>query len=503
MNKTGLWIGASSVVMGLCISLGTTAGGAARASRPAQQIVPHGGSVVARIGDYEITREELAKRLLQEIRPHEEEFQQEVEPATAQGTLRKMLAEKATSMEGRKLGYLQDEHIHTNISQYEQQQLVGRMLQAELGDKVTADDSEIEQVIKANPRTTREQAKMVVQRTKVMQLRQQFYEDVSKKRGMKKMSENLAKAADIHQRLLTKPLQPRGQGQYWITNSQIMTDLSEEERNLPLAVYEGGQFTLKDWFVSLCNAAPPRRPKDLDTPQGAERLMDGVLWLPILAAEARARGYDKAADFRSAVRALEDQRLLYKTQEVMTKHIEQPTADQVKEYFEKDPQRFASPAVVKADVIWCTDKDVAAKVKDLLAQGAEFQTVKKEYSLQQNVEVYSLSQGTEGPFWADLWKGEPNQILGPMQGFYGAGGKWRIVKVLEKTPAQEKPFSEQVANSAKWVLFAEWRQQALKDFEQELLARYPYEVFSEQIKDLDPLDIAMKQTDRSGPGAGM
>ncbi len=46
------------------------------------------------------------------------------------------------------------------------------------------------------------------------------------------------------------------------------------------------------------------------------------------------------------------------------------------------------------------------------------------------------------------------------------------------------------------ALFAEQRQQVLKEFEKELLEKYPYEIFSDRIQDLDPLEIALKQQDK-------
>ncbi len=502
MNRIVFCTGTSCIIVGLCVSLGTVVV-AAEASRPSGRAVlqrvgsdSQATSVVARIGDHTITREELVPKILQEIRPREEEYHRQTGPVTAKAVLRRMIAEKATSIEGRRLGYLQDEQIRVNILQFEQQQLVGRLLQAELGDRLTVEDSEIDLVMKDNPKTTREQARAFVQRSKVTRLREQFFAEVCEKRGLKKRSENFAKAAAIHQRLLTQPVQPRGQSEYWIKNSQITTDLSEEEKTLLLAVYEGGQFTLKDWFQSLCNLAPPRRPKDLGTAQGVEKLLDMALLVPVFAAEARSRGYDQDAKLRSDVKALEDQRLLYKMQEEKTKNITEPTAEQVKEHFERNPERFATDAIVKADQIWCPDAETARKLKGMLDEGADFQTVKTAHSLQKDVEVYTLSAGSEGLFWSDVWKGEPNQVLGPMPGFYGSGAKWRIVKVLEKTPAKVQPFSEQLASSIKWALYAEWRRQAVRDFEQELLEKYPHEVFSGRIKDLDPLEIAMQQQDK-------
>ena len=81
-------------------------------------------------------------------------------------------------------------------------------------------------------------------------------------------------------------------------------------------------------------------------------------------------------------------------------------------------------------------------------------------------------------------------------GFYGAGIKWRVVKIQEKTPAKAQAFSEQLGNSLKWVLFAQQRQQVLKDFEKELLEKYPHEIYGDRIEDLDPLEIALKQQDK-------
>lgn len=473
-------------------ALAAGAAGDASAPDPNSQAV----AVVARIGDYAITRDELSQRLLQEFRPHEEEFPRPAPPVTAATVLRKMLAEKAAGMEGRRLGYLRDDQIHAAVVQFEQQRIVSRLLESQLGDKVTVDDAEIDQVMKANPKATREQAQMQAQRGKAVRLMEQYYAQLTAKRNLKKVAENLPKAAEIHQRLLLQPRQPRGAGEYWIRNSQLITDLSEEEKSLVLATFDGGQFTLKDWFQMLCNIAPPRRPRDLDKPQGVEKLLDMALRGPVLAVEAKSLGYDKDPKLQSDIRALEDQRLLYKMQEEKTKHIKEPAPEAVKAYFEKDPARFATSAVLKADQIWCPDEETARKIKGMLDQGSDFQAVKKDYSLQKDVSSYSLSPGMEGPFWNDLWKGEPNQVVGPVMGFYGSGAKWRLVKIQEKTPAQPQAFSEQLAGSIKWVLFGDQRQQALRDFEKEMLEKYPHEIYGAAIEDLDPLQIALRQQDK-------
>jgi len=265
---------------------------------------------------------------------------------------------------------------------------------------------------------------------------------------------------------------------------------------LVLARYDGGTFMLRDWFQLLDNIAPPRRPQDLSTPAGIEKLLDGALRLPLLVAEAKARGYDKDEKLRREVRQFEDQQLLDKVQNEKVKGVGEPTAEQVKASFEKDKERFAQAATVKISQIWCENLEAAKKVKTVLEDGAEFETAKKVHSLQKEEPPHVVSAAGEGPFWPELWKADPNRLVGPLRGFYGSGLKWRVVKVLEKTPAKAQPYTEQLANSIKWTLKAEQQQRVLEEYQAELLKKYPYEIFGDRIKNMDPLEIATNREDK-------
>ncbi len=447
--------------------------------------------MVAKIAEYTITLEELEERLRREMRPQEED-ELESQPVTVEGVLRTMLAEKAMSMEGRRLGYLKDELIQPSIEQFEQQQLAIMLRDNCLRENVKTDEAEVDRQMKADPKLTRAQATVQVQRMAAGRLMDEFYGRLVTQFHLQKVKENFAQAAQIHQRLLLKPAQPRGQGEFWIKNSQVRNELSEQEKNLVLATYDGGKVTLRDWFTVVCNIVPPRRPTDLGTAAGVEKLLDRALPMPIFVAEARRRGYDKDPKLRESVKALEDQRLLYKVQEERMKGIPEPTPEQIRACFDKNPERFATPATVKIDQIWCADRPQAQKIKEMLDSGADFVTVKKAHSLQKNAEPFEASARGEGLFWADLWKAEPNQVVGPLRGFYSDGLQWRLVRILGKTPAKVQPYSEQLASRVKWAMLAEQRKNALAACEKELLARYPYEICGDKIKGLDPLEVATK-----------
>ena len=314
--------------------------------------------------------------------------------------------------------------------------------------------------MKANPKWTREQATAMVQQAVANRLFESYYKGLVEKFHLKKEAGNFAQAAQIHQRLLHQPVEKRGQGEFWITNNQVKNELTEQEKKLVLAALRRGQFTLKDWFLTVCNIAPPRRPQDLSTPAGVEQLLDRALRLPLLVAEAKARGYDKDEKLRSEIRRLEDQQLLYKVREVKIKGIPEPTADQIKAYYEKNQDRFAQAG---------HDEDQPDLVRKpgggQEGQGRPGGRWRLRSRAEEPVRCKSkrmpqvVSSAGEGLFWAELWKAEPNQTVGPVRGFYGSGVKWRIVKVLEKTPAKVQPYSEQLANSVKWALIAEQQQQ--------------------------------------------
>jgi hypothetical protein len=462
---------------------------------PAKESAGESPGTVAKIGAFVITRAELEERLVREIRPREEEFVTESKPVTAEATLRVMLAEEAMSLEGRQLGYLKDDAIHQRMQELEQSRLAAMVQNSLFPGPPAVDAAEVDRLLKERPGLKREQATLLAQRAAALKIFNAFYGKLTEKFHLQKARDNFATAAQIHQRLLLRPVEKRGPGEYWIKNSQIRNELSEKEKSLVLATYEGGQFTLYDWFHAIGNIAPPRRPGDLGTPAGVERLLDSALRVPILVAEAKTRGYDKDPKLRAEIRQREDREMLWKVQEEKLKGIKEPTAEQIKAYFEKSPERFGQAARLKISQIWCENLPAAQEVKAALDKGEDFESLRKARSLQKQEEPHNVSAIGEGIFWAELWKADPNQTIGPVRGFYGSGVKWRIVRILEKTPAKVQPYSDQIANGVKWAMMSEQRQRLLEDYQKELLAKYPHEIFADRIKGMDPLEIAARKKD--------
>ena len=91
--------GELAFLIAICLFVAAAAAAPAaseEAEQPAVRAAADPATVVARIGSYTITREELEKRFMMELRPQDYDYYNEpTEPATVKGTLEEMIAEKA------------------------------------------------------------------------------------------------------------------------------------------------------------------------------------------------------------------------------------------------------------------------------------------------------------------------------------------------------------------------------------------------------------------------
>jgi hypothetical protein len=444
-------------------------------------------AIVARIAYYTITRGELEKRLMNELYPYDFDYYNEnTEPVNARKVLLKMIAEKAMIIEARAQGYLDKDQIKTSIRRFSDRKLVNMLLQKHIEGKINVTEDEIAKIMQAHPKFNKERAKATIERAKANALLNQYYKQIYDKSDVKKLSQNYPRVIQIHERLLHHPKQRKVS---WIQNSQVREELTEQEKNIVLAQYNSGKVTLQDWFVALCNIVPPRRPRNLNTPKGVGQLLERALRMPLMVSEAKSLGLDRNKDFLKEVRNYEDRRLLGEVMSAKRKELAEPTTDQILAYFAKNKESFGTPKSLKIDLIWCQNLETAKQAKAALESGKDFEAVRKQYSLEKEGKPFTTHPASEGLFWKDLWAGEPNQIIGPLKGFYRQGISWRIVKILEKTPGKEKPYSKNIEQRVKNRMMSKQNETLLDVYGQELLKKYPYQIFPDVMKDINPLNI--------------
>ena len=444
--------------------------------------------VVARIAYYTIIRGELEKRLMTELHPYDyDNYDENSEPVDAKTVLMKMVAEKAMIIEARAQGYLENEAISTSVTRFSERKLVNLLLQRHVEGKINVTEDEITLKMQADPKLDKARAKTMIERAKTNMMLDQYYNQIYSKSRVKKLSQNFPIVIRIHDRLLRQPKQSRNVG--FIRTSQVKDELTPVEKNIVLAQYNNGKITLKDWFESLCDIVPPRRPRDLNTPQGVDQLLERALRMPLLVSEAKALRLDRDKDLLKQVRDNEDRRLLSEAISAKRKELKEPTTEQIIAYFARNKESFGTSKSLKIDLIWCQDLKTAKQARAALDSGKDFEAVRQQYSLEKQGKPFTTHPSSEGLFWKDLWAGDPNQIIGPVKGFYQQGISWRNIKILEKTPGKEKPYSSNMEGQIKSRIMSEQNKALIALYGKELLKKYPYQIYPDSIKDIDPLNI--------------
>ena len=445
-------------------------------------------TIVGRIAYYTITRGELEKRLMMELHPYDyENYSEPAEPVDAKSVLMTMIREKAMVIEARAQGYPEKEDIRTSVERFKERRLVNLLLQKHIQGKVTVTEVEIKQGMQADPKLDEARAKALIERTKTNRMLDQYYKQIYGKSRVRKLTQNFPKAIQIHDRLLRSPKQPRKAS--WIQTTQVREELAQSEKDIVLAQYNSGKITLKDWFGALCDIVPPRRPRDLNTPQGVNNLLERALRMPLLVSEAESLGLDRDQEMLKQVRDYEDRRLLSEARTAKHKEATEPATEQIIAYFGQNKESFGTSKSLKIDLIWCQDLKTAKQARAALDSGKDFESVRKQYSPEKEGKPFNTHPGSEGLFWKDLWAGDPNQIIGPVKGFYREGISWRIVKILEKTPGQVKQYSSDMGSRIKNRMMSEQNKALVTKYGNELLRKYPYQIYADRIKDIDPLNI--------------
>lgn len=459
-----------------------------KAGQPAVAADSGPSTVVARIGPYTITREELERQWLMDLRPYDYDYYDEdAPPPDAMSTLMKLVGEKAMVLDARAKGMLENERTENIVKRFRDRRLANLLAQTYLKDKmISAEESEIKAKIAADPKLDNVRARQMVERAKAMAIWNKYYLEIYRKLHVAKHNENFAKVTQAHQRLLYRPQKPRTQT--WIRNDQVEEELTPEEKNTVLATFDKGKITLEDWFEALCDVVPPRRPRTADE-KVVDQYLAAALQLPLLVTEAESLGLHKNEEFLKEVREYEDRLLLGEAQTAAYKDVNEPTTQQMMTYFKENKESFGRSKSIKIDQIWCNDLAAAKKVRAELDAGKDFEQVKQQYSLEKQLKAFATEPGSETVFWKDLWAADPNTIVGPVKGFYRDGIKWRVVKVLEKKPAEPREYDEQMLPQIKNRIMSQKRNALVAARRKELLEKYTHQIYADKVKQIDVLKV--------------
>jgi peptidyl-prolyl cis-trans isomerase C len=205
----------------------------------------------------------------------------------------------------------------------------------------------------------------------------------------------------------------------------------------------GDQTLTESDLKEMASAMPERfRPVSM-TPEGRQKILDYMVNVYAMSAEAEKEGLDKSPEVQKMLQLTKKDLLARLYFEKATKGMPVPSEQDAKAYFEKNKAQFVTPESVHLHhILVKTDKE-AKDVLDRLKKGEKFADVATQVSIcPSKVRGGNLEWLPRGSLVKEIeevaFTMNPGQPVGPVQSKFG----YHVLLLEEKKTAQENSFDQ-------------------------------------------------------------
>jgi peptidyl-prolyl cis-trans isomerase C len=260
----------------------------------------------------------------------------------------------------------------------------------------------------------------------------------------------------------------------------------EEKKGLYLAKVGDTVITQAD-FDKEMKGLPEFVQKMFEGSSGKEKFLDELVKRELLYKEALKKGLDKDPEY---LKKIEDFKKITLVGLLLQKEIEtkvKVSDQEVKDYYEKNKEKFAPVGQIKASHILVKTEEEAKKIIERLKKGEDFAQLAKKYSIdtasaKNGGDLGYFSRGQMVPeFEAAASRLKPGEISEPVKTKFG----YHIIKVTDKKVGQVVDF-EKVKNLISQNLVAERQKEAFDSYVEGLRKSYKVEINKDALSKLAP-----------------
>jgi peptidyl-prolyl cis-trans isomerase C len=276
-----------------------------------------------------------------------------------------------------------------------------------------------------------------------------------------------------------------------VPSASAPSGLTPELAAQVIAKVDGREITLGDYAATLDRMDRFERLR-YQSPERRRKLLEEIIKVDLLAAEAKRRGLDQRPETQERVRQVLRDELLERLKRTVPSAPEIPEAE-VRVYYEQHRDDFRAPERRRVAHILLTDRALAQTVlmKALSATPAHWGELVRKHSTDRGWET----AGTAAPELAgDLGLVSPpgdvrgknprvpeavrhavfeiSELGGVARRLVEAQGKFHIVRMTGKTEAHDKSLAE-VERPIRVTLAADRLRKAEQEFERKLREKYP------------------------------
>lgn len=273
----------------------------------------------------------------------------------------------------------------------------------------------------------------------------------------------------------------------------------EEKKGLYLAKVGDTVITQAD-FDKEMKGLPEFVQKMFEGSSGKEKFLDELIKRELLYKEALKKGLDRDSEY---LKKIEDFKKITLVGLLLQKEIEtkvKVSDQEVKDYYEKNKEKFAPVGQIKASHILVKTEEEAKKIIERLKKGEDFAQLAKKYSIdtasaKNGGDLGYFSRGQMVPeFEAAASRLNPGGISEPVKTKFG----YHIIKVTDKKVGQVVDF-EKVKGLISQNLVAERQKEAFDSYIEGLKKSYKVEINKDALSKLAPPE-EQKGTMQEKPG---
>ncbi len=254
-----------------------------------------------------------------------------------------------------------------------------------------------------------------------------------------------------------------------------------------VARIKGRKITLEE-FQARVAEIPSYYQGFLATESGKKELLDGMIAELVLVQKAKGEGLHRKEEVRSKLRNVQDRVLLEAMVQELQKGRIAVSDEEVKEYFEKNKEKFTNPQEVRVSHILVRKKSEAKKILNELLEGGSFEKLAQKYSIDsitapKGGDLGYISPGEMIPAFEEAIfalekKGDIGPIIETQFGYH-------LVKLTD-TKKLENKTPEEINFEIKTTIQNEKLERLMQRFRQELMVSVNYELLNEVSLGIQP-----------------
>ncbi len=254
-----------------------------------------------------------------------------------------------------------------------------------------------------------------------------------------------------------------------------INNFNPEEKKKVLVQYKTGKITVQD-FQEKLSSFPSYASVPINDKKKTENLMKQWLITDLLSEQAIKERLDKDPVVANEVKKVLEQQMvdLLVNRDIVGEV--KPTDEELKQYYEKNKNRYMEQEEVNVQEIMVKDKDLAEKIMGWAKAGKNFGKLARKYTERPG---FKKKNGALGYFGRGRWGiiGEKafdlkvGEIAGPIAMPWGSSQRYSVIKLLGKKPPKQKPFKDT-------------KKQVLRDFTSEVKKKREVDWINKKRKEL-------------------